>query len=125
MLDIASGHAENKDIDFIQGSILERTRFEDKSFDVSITSYVAHGLKAPDRKLMYAEMNRITKNLIILYDYNQKRSIWVDIIEWLEGGDYFNFIENVNNELNENFGKVIVIQISRMASCYICYPNEL
>jgi ubiquinone/menaquinone biosynthesis C-methylase UbiE len=125
MLGIASKHPENKEVDFIQSSILQRTPFEDKSFDVSVTSYVAHGLKEADRKLMYSEMNRITKNLIIIYDYNQKRSIWVDIIELLEGGDYFNFIENVNTELKERFSKVSVIQVSKMAACYICYPNDL
>ena len=123
MLGIASRHMENKDVDFLRASILERTPFEDKSFDVSISSYVVHGLKESDRKLMYAELNRITKNLIIIYDYNQRRSIWVDMIEWLEGGDYFNFIENVSNELNQNFSKISVIKISKMASCYICYPN--
>lgn len=125
MLDIASRHPENKGINFIQGSILEKTPFQDKCFDVSISSYVAHGLKATERKQMYAEMNRITKNLIIIYDYNQKRSIWVDIIEWLEGGDYFNFIENINIELEKSFAKVSIIQVSEMASCYICYPKEI
>ena len=125
MLGIASKHAENRYVNFVQTSILERTPFEDKSFDVSISSYVAHGLKEADRKLMYSELNRITKNLIIIYDYNQRRSIWVDIIEGLEGGDYFNFIKNVRGELEETFNKVTVIQVSKMASCYICYPKAL
>ena len=68
------------DMMFVRASILERTPFMDKSFDVSISSYVAHGLKLADRKLMYSEMNRITKNIIIIYDYNQTRSIWIDLI---------------------------------------------
>lgn len=29
---------------------------------------------------------------IKFHDYNKKRSLITDIAEWLEGGDYFNFI---------------------------------
>ncbi len=125
MLGIAAKHLDNKDVAFVRASILEKTPFLDKSFDVSISSYVAHGLKLADRKLMYSEMNRITKSLIIIYDYNQRRSIWVDLIEKLECGDYFNFINNVTSELKESFSKVTVIQVSKLASCYICWPKDV
>ena len=64
MLNIASRKKQNKAIKFVQASALEKLPFEDKSFDVSIASYVAHGLQAHERKIMYAEMNRITKDLI-------------------------------------------------------------
>jgi hypothetical protein len=71
---------------------------------------------------MYLEMNRLTKSYVIIHDYNSKRGFFTDIIEWLEGGDYFNFIENVQNELNKNFKTVKVINVKKQAAWYICEP---
>lgn len=124
MLNIAVKKLENKAIKFIRASALERLPFEDNSFDVSVASYVAHGLKAEERKIMYAEMSRVTKHLVIIHDYNQKRSVLTTIIEWLEGGDYFNFIKKAEGELKEHFHDVRVIDVDLQAAWYVCVPNS-
>lgn len=124
MLNIARKKQENKAIKFIKASGLERLPFEDKSFDVSIASYVAHGLKADERKIMYAEMSRISKYLVVIYDYNENRSVITDIIEWLEGGDYFNFIKEAEREMKEYFHDVRVIDATLRAAWYVCAPNN-
>ena len=125
MLSIAAKKQENKAIEFIQASVLERMPFEDKSFDVSIASYVAHGLKEYERKIMYVEMSRITKHLVIIYDYNEKRSTLTNIIEWLEGGDYFNFIKKAKSEMKENFRDIRVVDVDLRAAWYICSPRDV
>jgi len=124
MLTIGAGKQENKGIEFMQASILERLPFEDKSFDISFASYVAHGLQEADRKLMYAEMSRITKHLVIFYDYNEKRSLLVDLAERLEGGDYFNFIKKSKTEMNEYFGNLRVMRAGVRESLYVCVPPK-
>jgi len=101
-----------------------RVNIEDKSFDISISSYVAHGLKADERKTMYDEMSRITKDLVIFYDYNEKRAALTDIVEWLEGGDYFNFIKVVQTEMKEYFGDVRVIDVTKRGALYVCELDE-
>ncbi|MGH4138745.1 class I SAM-dependent methyltransferase [Clostridium sp.] len=122
MVSIAAKKQENKSIEFIQASVLERIPFEDKSFDVSIASYVAHGLKKHERETMYIEMSRITKHLVIIYDYNEKRAFFTNIIEWMEGGDYFNFIRNAKSEMKEHFSEVRIINVGLRANLYICKP---
>ena len=122
MLRIAVKKQDNKAIEFIQASVLERLPFEDKSFDISVASYVAHGLKGYERKIMYDEMSRITRHLVIIYDYNKKRSILINIIEWLEGGDYFNFIKKTEDEMKEAFADVRIINVGLRTACYICSP---
>ena len=124
MLQVAAKKKENKGIEFIQASALERMPFEDKSFDLSIASYVAHGLKENDRKIMYTEMGRISKHLVILIDYNENRSPFVNVIESLEGGDYFHFIENAESEMKEVFKEVRIINFGLRGACYICKPND-
>ena len=129
MLEIARNKQENKDISFIQADVLEGLPFKDNSFDVAIASYVAHGLKVEERKRMYAEMSRVTNQWVVIYDYNDKRSLLITIVEWLEGGDYFHFIRNAEpemrdcfSEMKSCFSKVKVINVDTSAAWYICKP---
>jgi ubiquinone/menaquinone biosynthesis C-methylase UbiE len=124
MLKIAGNKRENRDIEFIQASALERMPFADKSFDVSIACYVAHGLRNCERKVMYAEMSRVTKHRVIVYDYNDKRSLLTSIIERLEGGDYFNFIKVAKAEMEESFHEVQVLNVGPRGAWYIGVPRS-
>lgn len=58
-------------------------------------------------------MHRLTHKYLIIYDYNSKRRFWNDAVEWLEGGDYFNFILEAKKELNELFGNVRSINVDK------------
>lgn len=129
MLRIARKKPENRTVSFACANVLEQLPFEDKLFDVAMASYVAHGMRQEDRKLMYAEMSRVTKSKVIIYDYNEKRSLMTTIIEWLERGDYFNFIRNAEFEMKncvfemrECFSDVKVVDVDVRAAWYICTP---
>lgn len=130
MLTIAKRKPANKAVTFIEANVLERLPFEDKSFDLSIASYVAHGLQKDERKRMYAEMGRVTQGKVIIYDYNQKRTVLTSMIEWLERGDYFRFIKDAENEMKhcafemkECFSEVKVVEVDSKAAWYICTPS--
>lgn len=91
-----------------------------KGFDVCLASYVAHGLKPFQRLALYAEMRRLAGKIVIIHDYNDKRSLVTDIAEWGEGGDYFNFIKVVQSELRDFFGNLQVIPVEPRAALYVC-----
>lgn len=119
MIDIANKKSRNKEIKFMEANVLTKLPFEDKSFDVSISSFVAHGLSKNERQIMYEEMARVTRHLVIIYDYNEHREPITDIIEWLEGGDYFNFIKVIKQELNEKFGDIKIIRANKRSNLYV------
>lgn len=130
MLAIAKGHHENNTIRFLQANALEQLPFENQSFDLSIASYVAHGLQKSERMKLYSEMRRVTKSKVIIYDYNQNRSLMTSFVEWLERGDYFRFIKNPKSEMEDCitdmkkcFSEVRVIDVDTRASWYICTPR--
>ena len=123
MLDVAVRKPENRGISFMEGDVLKGLPFEEKSFDICMASYVAHGLKEGERKVMYAEMSRVSRHLVIFYDYNENRSIFTDFVEWLEGGDYFNFIKQVQVELADSFQIVKVVDATIRGAWYICTPK--
>lgn len=122
MLNVARKVQSNKGIDFFQDNFLEGLSFKDKSFDISISSYVAHGLVKEERKKLYSEMSRISKKLVIIHDYNEKRAIKTNLIEWLEGGNYFYFIKHAKSEMEACFSEVKVIKVDSKANWYICKP---
>ncbi len=131
MLKVARSKNHNKDITFIKANVLEGLDFPDKSLDIAISSYVAHGLKQDQRKTMYKEMSRISKEYVIIHDYNKKRSFFTSLVEWLEGGDYFHFIKNIEPELNDClddlkkcFIAVRVVNVGVRANWYICTPHN-
>lgn len=124
MLNIGKKKKENKDITFVECNTCATIPFKDKSFDLSVASFVAHGIKPSERQTLYTEMSRLSKHYVLYYDYNEKRSIITSIVEWFEGGDYFNFIKTVKKELNNSFLSVEEIKLDKSASWYICKPNN-
>ena len=122
MLKIGLKKNENSNINFLECSTCSKLPFEDNSFNLSIASYVAHGLHPEERNQMYLEMSRLTKDYVIIHDYNNQRGFFTNIIEWLEGGDYFNFIKTVQTELKEHFKTVRVVNVKKQAAWYICEP---
>ncbi len=122
MLKIGMNKKENSSVNFIECDTCSKLPFENKSFDLSIASYVAHGLQSNERIQMYSEMSRITRNYVIIHDYNKIKGFFSSIIEWLEGGDYFNFIKVAQAELEEHFKTVKVINVKKKAAWYICEP---
>lgn len=119
MIVSAKKRSKSRDIEFIEANVLTGLPFADKSFDVSISSFVAHGLNKNERQIMYDEMKRITKHLVIIYDYNKHRGLITDIAEWLEGGDYFNFIKTIKYELYEKFEDIKIINANIRSALYI------
>lgn len=67
-------------------------------------------------------MKRLAKSLIIIYDYNQRRSLIINIAEWMEQGDYFNFIKVAETEMGEIFTEVKTITAGNHSTWYICKP---
>lgn len=110
---------ENRNIRFVLGNIIERLPYEDKSFDASFASLVAHGFSSEDRKIMYTEMSRISKKYMILLDYNKNRTSLTDLAERLEGSDYFNFIQQAEIELRQQFSNVTVIPNAYQTDWYV------
>lgn len=129
MLQAAKKKSGTTSIQFVRADVLQTLPYKDKEFDISIASYVAHGLQPEHRLVMYAEMSRITKDKVIIHDYNANRSLLTTLIEWLERGDYFHFIKVAEKEMkdctsrmNPCFSEVTIINVDTRAAWYICTP---
>lgn len=125
MIEIAKRKNRGRDINFIHIDADSPLPFDDNSFDIVTSSFVLHGLQKPERYFLYREMNRVSKNYVIIHDYNDERALLTSIIEYLEGGDYFNFIKFAKSEMEEVFSEVEIINVGVRTSWYICKPTYL
>ncbi|HCM27491.1 MAG: hypothetical protein A2Z99_03505 [Treponema sp. GWB1_62_6] len=105
-----------------QGNLLKGLPYPDKSFDLVSAAYVAHGLVREDRRLLFAEAGRLSRGVVLFHDYNGERSFLTDFIEWLEGGDYFNFIGTIADELRSAFSDLRIVPVGKQSAWYVCTP---
>lgn len=123
MITIAKRKQTDPSIRLILADALLGLPFPDKSFDIAFACYVAHGLKAEDREILYQEMSRIAKYLVIYHDHNQKRSWLTRTVEWMENGDYFRFIKIAAKEMEQYFKEVWTIEVNPETMWYVCVPK--
>jgi ubiquinone/menaquinone biosynthesis C-methylase UbiE len=119
---IMLAYGRKKGIDCRYGDILEGLDFKDKSFDLITFAYVAHGLDRGKRKKLFIEAARLSRGTVLFHDYSSQRNIMTDVIEFIEGGDYFNFIRTGLSEMQEIFSFVEVLPIKKHKNWYICTP---
>ncbi len=115
MLRAARKSTRGKSIEFVQGDVTKGLDFPDASFDLVLSSYVLHGLSSEFRQRFYSEAGRLSRGRILFYDYNQKRRLFTDFVEWVEGGDYFGFVLQGEKEMRTYYDEVDRIEVHNCA----------
>lgn len=90
-----------------------------QSYDLVVASYVLHGLRQDQRMVLYGTMKNLATKRVVIMDYNQKRALLTSLVEWLEGGDYFNFIKSVEAEMKAIFPSVNIVQTGKRSAWYV------
>ncbi len=115
-------YGKERGLDCRHGNMIEGLDFEDKSFDLVTSAYVAHGLDRDKRAAFFKEAARLSRGRVLFHDYSSRRNSFISLIEALEGGDYFNFIRSGLQEMEEIFSSVKVVQVRTYNNWYICTP---
>jgi len=115
-------YGTKRGLDCRYGNIIDGLDFEDKSFDLVTFAFVAHGLDKAKRRKLFIEAARLSRGKILFHDYSTERNIMTNIIEYIEGGDYFNFIRTGLAEMEELFSSVEVVRIKKYNNWYVCTP---
>ncbi|MHA1584003.1 MAG: class I SAM-dependent methyltransferase, partial [Promethearchaeota archaeon] len=63
---------------------------------------------------------RIAKKYVLFHDYSKNKKWNIAFIEWIERGDYFNFIKAVPEEFENNFERVQIFKINSHSAWYLC-----
>ncbi len=101
------------------GDISNGLNCKDNSYDMVISAMVAHGLTEEKRIALYKEAKRISNKAVLIQDYKFERNFFVDIIEKLEGGGYFNYIKKGEAQIHSLFDNLIIKNVSRNLNWYI------
>ncbi|GAB1482468.1 hypothetical protein MASR2M78_12830 [Treponema sp.] len=104
----------------ILGDVIPGLAQADGEYDLVSAAYVAHGLQVEDRLSLFQEAKRLSRGLVLFHDYTPDRNLLISLVEYFEGGDYFNFIKTVQDELRSVFSDLKVVKVGRQAAWYIC-----
>lgn len=113
-------YGRENDVSCIEGDVIEGLSFADNAFDLVTAAYVAHGLDNRERIKLFEEAKRLSRDQVLFHDYNQNDYFLIDIIEYLEGGNYFSFKKNAITEMEKVFNDVNVISIGLWNNWYLC-----
>jgi SAM-dependent methyltransferase len=122
-VDLAGGmlhHARKRGLYCRLADVVKGLDMDDNTFDLVSASFVAHGLDREKRMVLYSEAKRLSHNKVLIHDYSSRRSPFISLIEFMEGGDYFNFIKDGVDEMKEVFSHVEIIQVQKYNNWYIC-----
>ena len=93
--------------------------FTDQSTQLVFSSFVLHGISSQQRLSLLKEMKRIATEAVIIIDYHQGYHPLISLIEWVEHGDYFNFMKHFEYEYNQIFEHVKIIKVNKQTALYI------
>jgi SAM-dependent methyltransferase len=91
----------------------------DASIDLAIVAATLHGFVPAYRQQVYAELKRVTCSTVTVIDYHRNAQPLVALAEWIEGGDYFNFVRIVDAELEQAFGPIERHRVRSIESVYL------
>jgi len=101
------------------GDIAAGLPYSDGSFDFVIATFVAHGLPPSLRSRLYEEAGRVARKAVIVHDYYGRQSFLTEMIERLEGGDFFRFVDTGQGQMREIFDELDVIDVGGGKAWYV------
>ena len=106
-------------INFIIGDAENLENIADNSFDIVTASYVVHGVKIERRANILKEMQRISKQHVVIHDFVGRTPIFIRVLEFMEKSDYKFFKKNICNELQQLFSSSKKIEVEKGSGLYI------
>ena len=119
MLSIAEKKQADQKIPYVVRDVLKDDLTDLGRFDMAISAYLAHGLNQDDRQILYQKMRQLSSRYIVFYEHRKSRNIFIKFIEWLERGDYFNYVKVAEEEITEYFKNLTVINVTKRSVLYI------
>ncbi|KAF0227055.1 MAG: SmtA2 [Erysipelotrichaceae bacterium] len=109
----------NPQLDFQVVNFDHGLPFSDQSTQLVFSSFVLHGISSQQRMSLLKEMKRIATKAVIIIDYHQGYHPLISLIEWVEHGDYFNFMKHFEHEYILFFEHVKIIKVNKQTAIYV------
>jgi len=106
-------------LNFMFRDVAQGLPFEDRSFDLVISSFVLHGLSELQRIELLREMKRVSRQAVVIIDYHEGRHPLISLVEWIEHGDYFHFMDHFKEEIPLVFDQVKILKTNANTGIYI------
>jgi ubiquinone/menaquinone biosynthesis C-methylase UbiE len=108
-----------EDICFMEADADNLKDMEDNSFDIVTASFVLHGMTRDKREPVLLEMQRVSKSIVAVHDYDKGAPLFSLFLEWLEKSDYHNFTEHFFDEFRRFFVDCKKVRVNKGTALYI------
>jgi len=116
---IKEAHRLNPHLDLELIDVNHGLPFKDNAYDYVFSSFVLHGLSSLQRTSLLREMKRVSLKGVIILDYHKGRHPVISLVEWIEHGDYFHFMDHFDEEILEVFDHKEILRINKHTAFYI------
>ncbi len=116
---IKEAHRLNPQLDLELIDVNQGLPYKEKSYDYVFSSFVLHGLSSFQRLSLLREMKRVSLKGVIILDYHKGRHPLISLVEWIEHGDYFHFMDHFEEEILEIFDHKEILRINTHTAFYI------
>jgi ubiquinone/menaquinone biosynthesis C-methylase UbiE len=116
---IKEAHRLNPQLDLVWIDVSHGLPFRDNEFDYVFSSFVLHGLSSSQRLALLKEMKRVSLKSVIILDYHKGRHPFISLVEWIEHGDYFHFMDHFDEEILDVFDHKEILKINKHTAFYI------
>lgn len=121
MVRCAREHPQTKKLSHCKFEVADARSLNDlapQSFDLVTASYVLHGFKERERRQIYEQMVRLSKQWVVIIDFGSLPNATTRFLEVLERSDYKSFIEHALPEMSDYFS-VEKHMITESATIYL------
>ena len=107
---VEEGRKKHPEIRFLTGDAENLEKVKDDTFDIVTASFVLHGVKADRRRKILSEMKRISREHVVVNDFNGATGWAVGILEAFERSDFKNFKTNFLSEMRTFFPNARILE---------------
>lgn len=109
-------------IDFDQVDLFELYTDKMPKVDIVSMGYLLHGLSPDLRKIILQNAADLAKKYVVIFDHSSRTNWIIEIIEYLEGSHYKEFIAANHKQVFAEIGLKIIeeFSVSDFGYCWLC-----
>ncbi|MEJ2052683.1 MAG: class I SAM-dependent methyltransferase [Calditrichaceae bacterium] len=109
-------------IQFDQLDLFELEVQKTPAVEMVSMGFLLHGLSPKLRKIILRKAAYLAKQYVLIFDYSSRKNLVVEIIEFLEGSYYHEFIQGDHKQMFRDAGLDIIkeFNVSGNGCCWLC-----
>jgi SAM-dependent methyltransferase len=114
-------------IEFDQIDLFELNTKDVVEADIVSMGYLLHGLSYDLRRIILHKAVALTSEYLVIFDHSGHSSWIIDLVEFIEGSHYKEFISSDHSKMFSEFGLKIIEEftVNKIGYCWLCTKDVI